>query len=123
MGFWPFNKKESIEQVDSATLNFTQVDITENFDDNLSFTDDDWIKTMPLNDCLGHDNQGNLPALGASDHEIYRIALSLSKIREEFQVPGDGVYCPICHIANVEIIRLGKDCPKCGRALLAFGWS
>jgi hypothetical protein len=73
MGFWPFNKKENIEQVDPATLNYTQVDITENFDDDLSFTDDDWIKTMHLNNFLGNDNQGNLPALGASTPGVWLV--------------------------------------------------
>lgn len=109
--------------MDPAALNYTQVDSTEYFDQNLSLTPDEWVPTMPMNKMLGHDNNGNLPALDAGDHEIYRVALSLSEIRERFRVPDDGVYCPVCHIANVDITHLGKECPKCSRPLLAFGWS
>ena len=123
MRFWPFGKKKEVEHLDPSTLNFTQVDFTEYFDQNLSLSPEEWMPTMPMNKMVGHDNGGNLPAIDASDHEIYRIALSLSEIREQFQVPDDGVYCPICHIANIDISNLGKECPKCERPLLAFGWS
>ncbi|MEQ1643384.1 MAG: hypothetical protein ABL959_08095 [Pyrinomonadaceae bacterium] len=123
MGFWPFKKKEKVEIVDPSTLSYTQVDITREFDQNLSLTNEDWVDTMPINEFLGNDNNGNIPALGAIDHEIYRVALSLSEIREEFHVPGDGVYCPICHLANTDITKLGEACPKCERPLLAFGWN
>jgi hypothetical protein len=122
MNFWPFKKKAKIEQVDPSTLNYTQVDITEYFDQNLSLSKDEWVPTIPINVMLGHDNHGNLPAMNAGDHEIYRIAMSLSEIREEFQVADDGVYCPVCHLANIDIGNLGKECPKCARPLLAFGW-
>ncbi len=124
MGFWPFKKKkERVEKIDPASLNYTQLDITENFGDNISLSIDEWIQTVPINHRLGHDNGGNLPALTASDHEIYRVALSLSELREQFHVPDDGVYCPVCHIANVDKNKLGKNCPTCERPLLAFGWS
>lgn len=123
MRFWPFKKKEKIEYLDPSTLNYTQVDITEYFGQNLSLSPEEWVPTIPMNERLGHDNNGNLPALGSSDHEIYRIASDLSEIREQFHVADDGVYCPVCHIANVDIAQLGKECPKCSRPLLAFGWS
>ena len=123
MGFWPFKRKPKIEYLNTKDLNFTQVDFTEYFDQNLSLAPDEWVPTIPMNRYLGHDNNGNLPSMDASEHEIYRIALGLSEIREQFRVPGDGVYCPVCHIANVDISNLGKECPKCSRPLLAFGWS
>ena len=123
MRFWPFKKKEKVEMIDISTLNYSQVDFTEYFDQNLTLSPDVWVPTVPMNEMLGHDNNGNLPALGSSDHEIYRVALGLSEIREQFQVPDDGVYCPVCHIANVDIAKLGKECPKCARPLLAFGWT
>lgn len=123
MRFWPIKRKEKNELVDPSTLNFTQVDFTEYFDQNLSLSPEEWVPTVPMNKMLGHDNRGNLPTFDATDHEIYRIALSLSEIREQFQIPDDGVYCPICHIANTDISKLGKGCPECERPLLAFGWT
>ena len=64
-----------------------------------------------------------LPPVGASDDEVYRIAEQLSRIRESVPIPDDGVYCPICHIANVTLARLRAPCPKCERELLkAPGW-
>lgn len=123
MGFWPFKRKQEVEQINPESFGFSQVDTTEHFDDNSNLSQDEWIGTVPLNRSLGHDNNGNLPALDASDHEIYRIALHLSEIRETFRIPSDGVYCPVCHIANVDIEKLGKNCPKCERPLLVFGWT
>ena len=55
--------------------------------------------------------RGNLP-----------VASKLSQVRESIPIPNDGVYCPICHIANIELAKLRTPCPKCGRALLKFGW-
>lgn len=122
MGFWPFKKKTKTELLDVNTLNYSQVDFTEYFDQHLTLSKEEWVPTIPINAMLGHDNQGNLPPLDASDHEIYRVALSLSEIRKQFQIADDGVYCPVCHIANIDIAHLGKECPKCARPLLAFGW-
>ena len=55
--------------------------------------------------------RGNLP-----------VASKLSQVRESIPIPNDGVYCPICHIANIELPKLRTPCPKYGRALLKFGW-
>ena len=63
-----------------------------------------------------------LPPVGACDDAVYRVAERLSRIRESVPIPNDGVYCPICHIANVTPARLRTPCPKCGRELLKFGW-
>lgn len=123
MGFWPFKRKQKVEYIDPSELNYTQVDITERFADHQNLSKDEWIETIPMNEYIGHDNNGNLPALGASDHEIYRVALGLSELREQFQLSDDGVYCPVCHIANIDLEKLGKNCPKCERPLLAFGWT
>jgi hypothetical protein len=38
-------------------------------------------------------------------------------------IPSAGVYCPVCHIANVDLGRLRTPCPQCGRPLLKFGWA
>jgi hypothetical protein len=54
--------------------------------------------------------------------EIYRVASRLSALRESIPIPNDGVYCPVCHIANIDLGRLRTPCPQCGRALLKFGW-
>jgi len=63
-----------------------------------------------------------LPPIGAADDVVYRVADGLSKMREKFNLPRDGVHCPICHVANVSPARLRTPCPKCGRPLLKFGW-
>jgi hypothetical protein len=34
--------------------------------------------------------------------EVERIAAAMSAIRESVPLDWDGVYCPICHIANVD---------------------
>lgn len=119
---WPFRKKEKVQYLDPQQLNYTQVDITERFDDHLSLTRDEWIETIPLN-TLVEGNRGNLPTLDATTDEVYQIASELSQIRESFRRPDDGVYCPICHIANIDVAYLRMPCPKCQRPLLAFGWT
>ena len=122
MKWWPFKKKKKVEYLDPNEVNFTQVDITETFDDHLTLSNDDWIDTLPLNSFMS-GAPGNLPPADASDDEVYRIASGLSQIRETFNLPDDGVYCPVCHIANVNINNLRTPCPKCNRPLLAFGWN
>jgi|SRR6185369_6262965 hypothetical protein len=120
---WPFKKKPKIEYLEAAELNFTQVDFTERFGDHLSLSEDEWIETIPMNRTFPDGKGGNLPPIDAIGDEIYRIASRLSEIRESFRVPTDGVYCPVCHIANIDYAHLRNPCPKCGRPLLAFDWN
>jgi len=119
---WPFKKKESPQPLPPGPISYSQLDITECFGDNLSLAADDWISTSPLNSGVLDPRSVGLPAVNASDDEVYRIAERLSRIRESMAIPNDGVYCPICHIANVELKRLRTPCPKRGRELLNFGW-
>jgi hypothetical protein len=63
-----------------------------------------------------------LPPADATDEEVYAVAARMSQIRESIPIANDGVYCPICHIANVQLAKLPTPCPKCGRPLLKFGW-
>lgn len=101
---------------------FTQLDITEAFGDNERLGPEDWISTTPLNQ-MNPDGEGSgLPRIGANDAEIYAVAVELSGIRESIAISGDGVYCPICHIANTQLARLHTPCPTCERPLLKFGW-
>ncbi len=99
---------------------YSQLDITERFDDNLHLKPEDWISTVPLNKSV--PNGKGLPPVDASDEEVYEAAVRLSQFRESISIPSDGVYCPVCHIANTQLTKLHKPCPKCGRALLKFGW-
>jgi len=101
-------------------ISFSQLDITERFDDNLHLKPDDWISTVPLNKSV--PNGKGLPPIDASPEEVYKAAASLSQLREHIPVPSDGVYCPVCHIANTQLAKLHTPCPKCGRPLLKFGW-
>src|SRR5262245_37910664 len=118
----PAKTKMGSVQASSKRILVTQVDITEKVGDNLSLKAEDWIKTIPMNSVVPDPQAMGLPPVGASEDEVYRIAERLSRIRESIQVPDDGVYCPICHIANVNLTRLRTPCPKCGRQLLEFGW-
>ncbi len=58
------------------------------------------------------------PATRRRPEEVYRRASSLSELRESIPIDGDGVYCPICHIANIDLGKLRTPCPRCGRGLL-----
>ena len=106
-----------------ARISFRQVDTSEGFDDNLSLGPRDWITTTPLNALVKNPESQGLPPAGGNDEETYAVANRLSKLRETVVVASDGVYCPICHIANTQISLLRTPCPKCGRALLKFGWT
>jgi hypothetical protein len=103
-------------------ISFSQVDITDQFGDDLRLGPDEWILTTPLNSGISNPQAQGLPPVGATDEEVYRAAEFLSGIRESIVVPNDGVYCPVCHIANVTLSLLRTPCPKCGRPLLKFGW-
>lgn len=101
-------------------ISYSQLDITERFGDNLRLKPEDWIQTIPLNKS---DPKGKgLPPVDARTDEVYKVAEKLSKFRETFSIPKDGVYCPVCHVANTQLAKLRTPCPKCGRPLLRFGW-
>jgi hypothetical protein len=104
------------------TLSFSQLDIAEQFDDNQNLGADEWIATTPLNATVEDPASAGLPSLDSDSAEVYQIASALSELRESLPIPNDGVYCPICHIANVDIEKLRTSCPQCGRELLKFGW-
>lgn len=101
---------------------YSQVDITEGFGDNQRLGPDDWITTVPLNASTVDPVSMGLPSLADGPDEVYRVAAKLSEVRESFPIPDDGVYCPVCHIANVNLGRLRTPCPRCGLPLLKFGW-
>jgi len=111
-----------IQMLATEAISFSQLDITERFDDNRNLGADDWISTTPLNATIKNPESAGLPLPGADAEAVYRIASKLSALRESIPIPNDGVYCPICHIANVDLGKLRTPCPKCGRALLKFGW-
>lgn len=112
-----------IETMPAEEIGFSQLDITENVDDNQNLGKDEWISTTPLNARIPNPETAGLPAPGADADEIYRAALVMSAIRESIPLPDDGVYCPICHIASVNLAKLRTPCPQCGRELLKFGWT
>lgn len=112
-----------VEKIAAEAISFSQLDITERFGDNLSLGRDEWISTTPLNSTIRDPESAGLPPPTADSEEVYRIASRLSALRESIPIPDDGVYCPVCHIANVDLGRLRTPCPKCGRELLKFGWT
>jgi hypothetical protein len=103
-------------------ISFSQVDTTERFDDDQRLGPDEWISTTPLNATMSNPESMGLPSPVADADEVYRVASRLSALRESIPIANDGVYCPVCHIANVDLGRLRTPCPQCGRALLKFGW-
>jgi hypothetical protein len=105
-----------------AELSYSQLDITEGFGDDVELGPDDWISTTPLNASVQDPTAVGLPPVGASDDEVYEVGSGLSEIRESVSIQNDGVYCPVCHIANTELAKLRSPCPRCGRPLLEFGW-
>lgn len=108
------------QTVSPAEISFSQLDITERFDDHLRLQPDDWLATTPLNRSVPKGK--GLPPIDAGDEEVYQAGVKLSRLRESIPVPSDGVYCPVCHHANTQLEKLHTPCPKCGRALLKFGW-
>jgi hypothetical protein len=116
---WPFKRKSAPFD---GPLQFSQLDITERFGDDQRLGPDDWISTTPLNQNNTNPESVGLPALTASAEEVYRIASAMSELGESLPLDRDGVYCPICHVANINRAKLRTPCPKCGRALLQFGW-
>ena len=103
-------------------ISYSQLDITESFGDEVELGPDDWIATTPLNATAQDPTAVGLPPVDADDDEVYEVGSSLSEIRESVLIPNDGVYCPVCHIANSELAKLRTPCPRCGRPLLQFGW-
>jgi hypothetical protein len=116
---WPFKRKA---QFGEGPISFSQVDFTEGFADDERLGPEDWISTKPLNARTQNPESMGLPSLAANANEVYRIASALSAIRESQPLVRDGVYCPICHIANVDLGKLRTPCPSCGGALLQVGW-
>jgi hypothetical protein len=112
-----------VEMIATEAISFSQLDITERFGDNRSLGKDEWISTTPLNSTIKNPESAGLPSPGADSEEVFRVASKLSALRESIPIPDDGVYCPICHIANVDLGKLRTPCPKCGRELLKFGWT
>lgn len=119
---WPFKKKKSSQKIPPGQISFSQLDITENFGDDQRLKPADWVSTTPLNKITQNVQNSGLPPVGADDVEVYAVASALSQMRESIPIPNDGVYCPICHIANTQLSKLRTPCPKCGRPLLKFGW-
>lgn len=101
-------------------LLFSQLDTTPTFDDHLRLGPDEWVETFALNTTV--PGGAGLPPVDAGDDEIYEAGERLSELRETIGNPDDGVYCPVCHIANTQASRLRTPCPQCGRPLLKFGW-
>lgn len=118
---WPFKKKPT-RSTSPEQIMFSQLDITEQFDDNQRLGVNEWIETVPLNLRMENPVAMGLPGTGADIDEVYRVADKLSALRESIPIPNDGVYCPVCHIANIDLAKLRTPCPKCSRPLLKFGW-
>jgi hypothetical protein len=105
-----------------TAISFTQVDATEGFDDDIGLQPEDWVPTVPINSLVPDSEDSGLPPVEASPDQVFGIASELSTVRESLPLPSDGVYCAVCHIANIDLAKLRTPCPRCGRELLQFGW-
>ena len=81
-----------VEKIATQAISFSQVDITERFDDNRSLGKEEWIATTPLNATIENPESAGLPSSGADSEEVYRVASKLSALRESIPLPDDGVY-------------------------------
>lgn len=120
--YWKLSTKPNVTKVDPKELRFSQLDITEQFGDQNRLKKEEWIETVALNSKMPDPESRGLPSRSATSEKVYAMAAQMSSIRERFVGSGDGVYCPVCHIANVDHAKLHAPCPKCGRKLLSFGW-
>lgn len=118
---WPFKKKPT-RSLQAEQIMFSQLDITEQFGDDQRLSENEWIETVPLNLRMENPTSMGLPSAGADNDAVYRVADNFSVFRESISIANDGVYCPVCHIANVDLGKLRTPCPKCSRPLLKFGW-
>ena len=116
-------RMRKVENVAAESVSFSQLDIIEEFHGNPTIDKDEWIVTTPMNLIIQNPEQAGLPSSEADPEEVYRVACNMSALRESIPIPNDGVYCPICHIANIDISKLRKPCHICGRELLKFGWT
>src|SRR5215475_5666807 len=76
-----------VEKIATEAISFSQLDITERFDDNRSLGTDDWISTTPLNSTVTNPESVGLPSPGADSEEVYRVASKLSSLRESIPIP------------------------------------
>lgn len=134
---WPFKQKtednkpqkpeQNIEMVDPLSIKVSQLDMTEHEHAKAGLSADDWAPTIAINTQMTNPEQHGLPPENAGIEVIYATGLNLSALRQNMLLKtdlerDDGVYCPICHIASIDISKLGTPCPKCNRNLLQFGW-
>jgi hypothetical protein len=88
---WPFKKTKNVTTRGvPENIQFSQIDSTDRFGDNLTLKPDDWIETTALNATIRDQTMG-LPLPDASKEEVYRIASQMSRIRENIPIPNDGV--------------------------------
>jgi hypothetical protein len=98
------------------------LDVPEDFGHHERLGPEQWAPTVPLNASTPFPEERGLPPIGAGIDETYSVGQRLSQLRIAFAAPCDGVYCPICHIANTQLAKLHTPCPQCNRSLLRFGW-
>jgi hypothetical protein len=65
-------------------ISYSQLDITERFDDHLHLKPDDWIQTVALNKSVPSGK--GLPPVDVSADEVYKAAERLSKMRESISI-------------------------------------
>ncbi len=108
----------------NVNYKFSQLDITEQLDDRSHLKLEDWIRTTPLISTLDpiEGIKMGLVSPEAPPDEVYERAVKMSRIRNSVNNPEDGIYCPICHKASIDLQKLGTPCPTCNRPLLRFGW-
>src|SRR5947208_2182082 len=84
---WPVKKKTvtTPKTASAEAMSYSQLDITENFDDNLGLTPDEWIPTLPLNKTTRSGWAMGLPPARASEEEIYRLPQSCRRSESQYR--------------------------------------
>jgi hypothetical protein len=121
---WPFKRKpRTSDQPPTDALSFSQLGVTETLGSKFRPTENGWVHTSALDEMTPDPQAHGLPPRGASDEAVYAYFDQFSRLRDIFATETDGVYCPICQIANYSIAKLRTPCPKCNRPLLRFDWT
>lgn len=108
----------------------TQLDMPRDVTEQLRIQSEDWVPCVPIRGKNTAYIYDQLPTTDLTDEETYTLAKQLSDVWNERISKSDhplqkigGVYCPVCHIASIDLDKLGLPCPKCKRELLRFNWT
>jgi len=78
--------KATTQTMPPGEISYSQLDITERFDDHLHLKPEDWISTVPLNKSV--PNGKGLPPVDVSADEVYKAAGNCRSLEDRSSNPG-----------------------------------